>query len=103
MNMHFVLINVNGSQLLPPSFFFVCMSVFFYLLEQCVPLAAQNLSSATLVTTVWTKVVALVLWVVRVWFCLIEVQGIHVFVLVPTTALKHVEIHSSNRKNYHYP
>ena len=52
------------------------------------------------------------LWVVRVWFGLIEVQGdsarrkekegIRVFVLFPLSTLKYLEVQSSNRKNHHY-
>ena len=50
----------------------------------------------------------LALWVVRVWFWLIEVQGdsatrnekerIHVFVLFLSTTLKHLQVHSSTVK-----
>ena len=46
--------------------------------------------------------------------CLIEVEGdsatrngkngyVPVFVLFPSTMVKHVEVQSSNRKNHHYP
>ena len=51
--------------------------------------------------------------IVRVLFCLIEVQGdsatrkekdgIHVFVLFPSSTLKNLEVHSSNCEKHHYP
>ena len=57
-------------------------------------------------TQVYTRQCRLALWVVRVWLCVIRVQGdsatrnererIHVFVLFPYTALKHLEVRSSN-------
>ena len=40
-------------------------------------------------------------------FKVIQQQGTrkneYVFVLFPSTTLKHLEVHSSNRKNHHYP
>ena len=60
-----------------------------------------------------TRQCRLALWVVRVWLCLIGVQGdsatnnekegIRVFVLFPSTTLQQLHVQSSNRKNYHYP
>ena len=55
-----------------------------------------------------TRQCQLALWVVRVWLCFIEFQGdsstrnekeqIHVFLLFPSTTLKHLGVQSSNRK-----
>ena len=77
----------------------------------------SGINPQLVLTAVSTKVVLqsvkeyatmrLALWVVRVWFCLIEVQvdsatrtdekeRICVFALFPSTTRKHLEVHSSN-------